>query len=207
MSTIPRKGKAVDGVSVLPGRELVPFTDWIALEREFLANPSHTKVATWLRLAKGWPNKKIFNGNTLEHVAGWGKKRAKLQQEITQRSLEEVVAAERSLLPQLRLAKLRLLQEVIAGIGNYRNLEPAEQRTFYQIIKTELGEPVSIKVQGIISPRDPVEALLEEYGLMKDGVIIDDEFTDDGPAQPAGGGDSQEAPAADSSAHAEVSQG
>lgn len=206
MAKIPHKYKAVDGISGdSPGKALVRYIDWEALKREFLTNPDCPRPQTWLRRVKGWSLNRVRAGNTLEHISGWGNERATFQQRITQRALDDVMAQERALLPQIRKAKLALILEAIKAAGTFRRLEPAEQRTIYQIIKTELGEPIRLTVHGVITPKDPVEALLEEYGLMKDGIIIDDD--PDGDTKLIGGTDTGEAAEVASSPHAEVPQG
>lgn len=218
MKPIPRTYKAVDGISGnLPGRAIGNYIDWETLRREFITNADYPRPRTWLMKVKGWSRKRIAAGNTQEHITGWGALRADFQQKLTEQSLADVLAEERRLLPKIRRAKLTLVLAAIQSAGSWRTLEPAEQRTLYQIIKTELGEPVSIKVQGLISAKDPVEALLEEYGLMQDGVIIDDdEDEEDLPPRQIQEGelvddqhqtDSAAVETADSSAPSEVPQG
>lgn len=206
MANIPRQYKAVDGVSKpLPGSAMVPYMDWDTLRREFILNKDCPRPRTWLKQVKGWSSKKVSNGNTDEHIVHWREDRADFQAKLTQQALADVMAEERRLLPLLRKAKLTLVLAAIKSAGSWNRLEASEQRMLYQVIKTELGEPISMKVHGLITAKDPVEALLEDYGLMKDGLIIDDEPDDD--EKFIGGSDIGEAAAVDSSAPIEVSQG
>lgn len=176
MAKIPREDKAVDGVSTVPGRALVNYVDWEALKREFILQDEYPRVATWLARAKGWSQKRIMNGSTRSRVVGWPTERAQFQHKKTQQAYADALEEERKMLPLLRKAKLQLVLSAIKGAGNYHNMEPAEQRMLYHIIKTELGEPESIKVQGIVSAKDPVEAILENFGLMENGLILDGAF-------------------------------
>lgn len=174
MAEIPRKTKAVDGVSTVPGRALVNYVDWEALKREFILQDEYAHVNTWLARSKKWDRKRIAGGATQNHIVGWSRERAEFQQKKTQQAYADALEEERKLLPKLRRAKAQLVLEAIKGVGGWRHLEASQQRVLYQILKTELGEPISIKVQGIVSAKDPVEALLESYGLMRDGELITD---------------------------------
>lgn len=210
MANIPRKTKAVDGVSTVPGRALVRSIDWVSLKREFILQNDYPRAMTWLAKAKGWSRKQIENGNTQDNIVGWSRERAAFQQEKTQQALAEALEEERKLLPQLRRAKAQLVLEAIKGVGGWRHMEAAQQRVMYQILKTELGEPISIKVQGIVSARDPAEVLLEAYGLMKDGELILDGAYDNNDRKVVDAvdqSDSGQASATSSSTPAEIPRG
>ena len=197
---IPGPGRAVDGISRVPGRSVTKYVDWTVLKREFLLDPDHTSPRQWLRNVKGWTPKKVLSGNTTAHVAGWGDDKARLQQRKTEAAINAALEEERKRIPKLRMAKLNLVVKIIEDVGRWDRLGSAEKKLCYEILKTELGEPTSIKTVGVVSPRDPVEALLEEYGLMKEGRVVVD-------AEPGEGRATSQTPAAvDSGSPAQVPQ-
>ena len=80
-----------------------------------------------------------------------------------------------------------------------------DKKLCYEILKVELREPTNVKDLPPADARDPVEALLEEYGLMQDGeIIIDDDPATDHLALSSA--DSAEATEADSETPVEVPQ-
>ena len=202
--TIPGEGKSVDGMSNVAGRRIEPFVDWVKLEREFMLQQEYKSVTQWLYSEKGWTVKKIKSGNTTNRTTGWSKKRATLQQKITQAAIEKAIDQERKLIPELRNAKAALIARIMKDVGNWDRLNGYDKNLCYQIIKVELREPTNVKDLPPADARDPVEALLEEYGLMKDGVIIDDDPESD--RKLISGPDSPQAEATDSTSLAEVSQ-
>ena len=197
---VPGPAKANDGISILPGRALIPQTNWPALKREFLLAPDYTSPRLWLHEVKMWPREKVLNGNTVKRVLGWGNDKARLEQRRTEAAIEQMLEEQRKRMPDLIKAKLNLVVKIIADVGKWDRLQPAEKKLCFEILKTELGEPSSIKTMGLVTPKDPVESLLEEYGLMKEGRIIIDA---EPPKSP-----STDAPAAaiDSGPSAEVAQ-
>lgn len=202
-----KSSKAVDGVSTNPAHAItsvVRYTDWEVLEREFMMNLDYPNVNTWLREVKGWLPNKIRSGRTIKMIKGWSAKRAQMQQTLTDVALNELLAEERRRIPELRKAKMNLVARIITDIGRWDRLSSTDKQLCYQILKVELGEPTNpnnIKPQ---ATRDPVEALLEEYGLMKNGQIIDDKPSED--SRLIGSNDSGESTTADSSTPAEVPQ-
>lgn len=197
--------RAIDGVSKNPPgaiKAVVKYVDWLVLERDFLINPDHGSPIQWLREVLKWPEKRIYNGNTLRRVGGWGKKRVETQSRITESAIAEILAIQRQRIPELHKAKLNLVANIIADIGSWRGMNAADKGLCYQILKVELGEPTNPKDIKPPTAKDPVEALLEEYGLMENGVIIDDDPSDD--AKLIGRPDSAEAAKPDSSAPAEI---
>ena len=177
MSKKPRS--AIDGISKDPEHAItaiVPYTDWAALERAFILNETHTKVQTWLNEVMGWPAKKIRSGHTMTKVSGWGKKREAFQEQITQAKIEEALKLERKNVPTLRAAKAALIANVVKDVGRWDRLNMMDKKLCYEILKVELREPTNVKDLPPAGAKDPVEALLEEFGLMSDGeIIIDDE--------------------------------
>ena len=177
MSKKPRS--AIDGISKNPEHAItaiVPYTDWAALERAFILNETHTKVQTWLNEVMGWPAKKIRSGHTMTKVSGWGKKREAFQEQITQAKIEEALKLERKNVPTLRAAKAALIANIVKDVGRWDRLNMMDKKLCYEILKVELREPTNVKDLPPAGAKDPVEALLEEFGLMSDGeIIIDDE--------------------------------
>lgn len=78
-----------------------------------------------------------------------------------------------------------------------------DKKLCYEILKVELREPTNVKDLPPPDARDPVEVLLEEFGLMKNGEIIDDDASED--SRLVSGPDSPQPATADSGTSAEVS--
>ena len=172
--SVPGPGKTLDGVSYLPGRAIQPWTDWKALEREFILNVDYAGVWTWLREVKKWPESRIKNGNTLEKIAGWGKKRASHQQAMTEALTKKHREEFAKLVPNLYEAKNLFVLKIIEDLKMWNHLNARDKKLVYEVIKNEIGEPTKITLNGMVPiTGDPVQALLESYGLVKDGRIID----------------------------------
>ena len=203
-----KPSKAVDGISKNPEHATTAVTvntDWEAIHRAFLLNTTHTMVGTWLQQVMGWDEKRIRSGNTLRRVSGWGKEKARLEQQKTQVAIEKALDLERKNVPTLRAAKAQLIANIVKDVGRWDRLNMMDKKLCYEILKVELREPTNVKDLPPADARDPVEALLEEYGLMQDGeIIIDDDPGTDHLAlsQP----DSSEATEADSETSVEVPQ-
>lgn len=171
---VPGPGKAVDGVSTMPGRAMVQFVDWDNLEREFITNPDYPSVQTWLREVKGWDQGRCLNGNTLKRTTGWSIKRANLQQRLTEKTIQALEVQQRKMIPDIMRAKAEFIAKIVKDLGNWDMMGSKDKKLMYQIIKTELGEPTNINLNANFnSGGDPVVSLLEQYGLMKEGRIID----------------------------------
>jgi hypothetical protein len=122
-----------------------------------------------------WPREKILNGNTTNRIIGWGADKARLEQRKTEQAILAMLEEQRKRIPDLMKAKLNLVVKIISDVGKWDRLQPVEKKLCYEILKTELGEPSKITNLGVgPAPKDPVEALLEEYGMMKEGRIIID---------------------------------
>ena len=206
---MPKKPQqATDGISKNPEHaitSLVPYVDWRALERAFILNETHTKVQTWLNEVMGWRPTKIRSGRTNEMTKGWSKKRDAFQQQVTQNAIEEALKLERKNVPTLRAAKAQLIANIVKDVGRWDRLNMMDKKLCYEILKVELREPTNVKDLPPADARDPVEALLEEYGLMQDGeIIIDDEPSTDKLALSSA--DSPEAASTDSETPVEVPQ-
>lgn len=206
---MPKKPQtATDGISRNPEHAItaiVPYTDWAALERAFILNTTHTKVQTWLNEVMGWKPGKIRSGHTMTKVSGWGKKREAFQEQITQAKIEEALHLERKNVPTLRAAKAQLIANIVKDVGRWDRLNMMDKKLCYEILKVELREPTNVKDLPPAGAKDPVEALLEEFGLMADGeIIIDDEPESDRLALSTA--DSQEAASTDSETPVEVPQ-
>lgn len=205
---MPKKPQtATDGISKNPEhaiKSLTVWTDWEALHRAFLLNTTHTMVGTWLQQVMGWDVKRIRAGRTLQKTTGWGKERAKLEQQKTQAMIEKALELERKNVPTLRAAKAQLVANIVKDVGRWDRLNMMDKKLCYEILKVELREPTNVKDLPPPDARDPVEALLEEYGLMKDGVIIDDSPEED--SRLISRADSPSTAEADSSTSVEVSQ-
>jgi hypothetical protein len=199
---------AIDGISNNPKHATTAVTkyiDWEQLKREFMLAEGYPMVATWLQEVKGWSVKQIKAGNTTRNCGGWGKEKAKFEQEKTEAKIKAALELERRNVPTLRRAKAKLIANIVKDVGRWDRLNMMDKKLCYEILKVELREPTNVKDLQPDAGRDPVEALLEEYGLIKDGeVIIDDEPESD--PQLVSGADSQKAATADSKASAEVSQ-
>ncbi len=205
---MPKKPQtATDGNSPNPehaNTALTVWTDWESLHRAFLLNTTHTMVGTWLQQVMGWETKRILNGNTRKKVKGWGAERARLESKKTQRAIEKALEIERQNIPTLRAAKAQLIANIVKDVGRWDRLNMMDKKLCYEILKVELREPTNVKDLPPPDARDPVEALLEEYGLMKDGVIIDDAPEED--SRLISRADSPQSAEADSSTSVEVSQ-
>lgn len=206
---MPKKPQtATDGISRNPEHAItaiVPYTDWAALERAFILNTTHTKVQTWLNEVMGWKPGKIRSGHTMTKVSGWGKKREAFQEQITQAKIEEALHLERKNVPTLRAAKAQLIANIVKDVGRWDRLNMMDKKLCYEILKVELREPTNVKDLPPAGAKDPVEALLEEFGLMSDGeIIIDDEPNTDHLALSSA--DSTEAASTDSETPVEVPQ-
>lgn len=198
---------ATDGISKNPEhaiKSLTVYTDWEALRRAFLLNTTHTMVGTWLQQVMGWDVKRIKSGYTIRKVAGWGKQRAKLEQEKTQAAIDKALQLERKNVPTLRAAKAQLIANIVKDVGRWDRLNMMDKKLCYEILKVELREPTNVKDLPPPDARDPVEVLLEEFGLMKDGEIIDDDASED--SRLVSGPDSPQAAAIDSGTSAEIPQ-
>ena len=206
---MPKKPQtATDGISRNPEHAItaiVPYTDWAALERAFILNTTHTKVQTWLNEVLGWKPTKIRSGRTNEMTKGWSKKRDAFQQQITENAIAEALHLERKNVPTLRMAKAQLIANIVKDVGRWDRLNMMDKKLCYEILKVELREPTNVKDLPPAGAKDPVEALLEEFGLMEDGeIIIDDEPSTDHLA--ISSADSPEAASADSKTPVEVPQ-
>ena len=156
---IPGPGRATDGISILPGRALVPTINWQALKRDFLLDPDYVSPRLWLHEVKMWERKKILNGNTVEHVTGWGNDKAILEQRKTELAISAMLEEQRKRIPDLMKAKLNLVVKIIGDVGKWDRLLPVEKKLCFDILKTELGEPKSISAVGIGITSTPKEAL------------------------------------------------
>lgn len=205
---MPKKPQtATDGISKNPEhavKTITVWTDWEAVHRAFLLNTTHTMVGTWLQEVMGWDEKRIRSGRTGQKTTGWGKERAKIEQQKTQMLIDEALRLERKNVPTLRAAKAKLVANIVRDVGRWDRLNMMDKKLCYEILKVELREPTNVKDLPPPDSRDPVEALLEEYGLMKDGVIIDDSPEED--SRLISGPDSAATAEADSSTSVEVSQ-
>lgn len=203
-----RPQSAIDGISKNPSHATTAVTryiDWNQLKREFLLAEGYPMVATWLQEVKGWTVKQITAGNTTKNCVGWGKEKARFEQEKTEAKIKAALDLERKNVPTLRAAKAKLIANIVKDVGRWDRLNMMDKKLCYEILKVELREPTNVKDLPPADARDPVEALLEEFGLMEEGeVIIDDEPESD--PQLVSGANSQEAPATDSKASAQVSQ-
>lgn len=206
---MPKKPQsAIDGISKNPSHattSVTKYIDWKQLKREFLLAEGYPMVATWLQEVKGWSVAQIRNGNTWKKAKGWGSDKATFERQKTQAAIETALEIERKNVPTLRMAKATLIAGIVKDVGRWDRLNMMDKKLCYEILKVELREPTNVKDLPPADSRDPVEALLEEFGLMKEGeVIIDDEPGSD--PELISGANSQEAPTADSKTSAEISQ-
>ena len=198
---------ATDGISKNPEhaiRTLTVYTDWEALRRAFIMNTTHPQVATWLQQVMGWDVKRILSGQTKKKTTGWSKDRARIEQQKTQTAIDKALEIERKNVPTLRAAKAQLIANIVKDVGRWDRLNMMDKKLCYEILKVELREPTNVKDLPPPDARDPVEVLLEEFGLMKDGEIIDDDASED--SRLISGPDSPQAAAIDSGTSAEISQ-
>lgn len=199
---------AIDGISKNPSHATTAVTryiDWNQLKREFLLADGYPMVATWLQEVKGWTVSQIMNGNSRQKLKGWGTEKERFEHKKTEALIEKALEIERKNVPTLRQAKATLIAGIVKDVGRWDRLNMMDKKLCYEILKVELREPTNVKDLPPAGARDPVEALLEEFGLMKEGeVIIDDEPGSD--PQLVSGANSEEAPATDSKTSAEVSQ-
>ena len=193
-------GKGVDGLSIVPGREIEIHINWEHLKREFFLDPDYSSPTQWLMNIMMWPIKKIKQGNVQHAISGWSSEKAVVEQRKTDAAIAAMLIEQRKRVPELIQAKMALVTRIINDIGSWGGLLPADKRLCYEILKNELGEPTSTKVVVGGIAKDPVEALLEEYGLMAEGRII----IDGQPIESAGASDGT--PALSSGSPAEVPQ-
>lgn len=206
---MPKKPQtATDGISKNPEhatKSLTVYTDWEALRRAFIINTTHSQVATWLQQVMGWDVKRILNGNTKKQTKGWSTQRARIEHQKTQAAIEKALEIERKNVPTLRAAKAQLIANIVKDVGRWDRLNMMDKKLCYEILKVELREPTNVKDLPPADARDPVEALLEEYGLMQDGeIIIDDDPATDSLALSSA--DSAEAAETNSETPVEVPQ-
>lgn len=202
-----KRRAATDGISKNPShasQSLVKYTDWEQLRRAFMIQEVYTMVGPWLQEVMGWNLNRIRSGHTRRMVDGWGKQRAKLQAKKTELAIKQALEVERQAIPELRRAKAELIKGIIKDVKRWDRLNTMDKKLCYEILKVELREPTNVKDLPAATAKDPIEALLEEFGLMEDGEIIDDDPTED--SRLISRGDSAEAEEADSSTPAEVSQ-
>lgn len=199
---------AIDGISRNPEHATTAVTryiDWNQLKREFLLADGYPMVATWLQEVKGWTVPQIMNGNSRQKLKGWGIEKERFEHRKTQALIEKALEIERKNVPTLRAAKATLIANIVKDVGRWDRLNMMDKKLCYEILKVELREPTNVKDLPPADSRDPVEALLEEFGLMREGeVIIDDEPGSD--PQLVSGANSQKAPATDSQTSAEIPQ-
>lgn len=199
--------KASDGISKNPAhatKAVARYVDWEVLKREFMLQADYRSPSVWLYDIKGWPKNKITQGHTKEKISGWGTLRARIQHKITEAAIEEALEQERLRVPTLRHAKALLIAHIVQEVRQWSKLNVYDKRLCYEILKVELAEPTNVKDMKPAGSRDPVEALLEEFGLMKEGEIIIDDKPDDKPID--GRSDSVEAAKPDGKASLEISQ-
>lgn len=202
-----KRRAATDGISKNPShasQSLVKYTDWEQLRRAFMIQEVYTMVGPWLQEVMGWNLNRIRSGHTRKMVDGWGKQRAKLQAKKTELAIKQALEVERQAIPELRRAKAELIKGIMKDVKRWDRLNTMDKKLCYEILKVELREPTNVKDLPAATAKDPIEALLEEFGLMEDGEIIDDDPTED--SRLISRGDSAEAAEADSSTPAEVSQ-
>lgn len=203
-----RPQTATDGISKNPKHAtgaVTRYIDWNKLKREFLLAEGYPMVATWLQEVKGWSVAQIRNGNTWKQAKGWSSQKEALERQKTQAAIEKALEFERKNVPTLRAAKAQLIANIVKDVGRWDRLNMMDKKLCYEILKVELREPTNVKDLPPADAVDPVQALLEEFGLMQDGeVIIDDEPESD--KLVASGADSQEAARPDSKTSVEVSQ-
>ena len=175
--------KATDGISKNPEHATVSVTryiDWNQLKREYLLAEGYPMVATWLHEVKGWTVKQITAGNTVRECRGWGKEKARFEQAKTEAKIKAALDIERKNVPTLRAAKAQLIANIVKDVGRWDRLNMMDKKLCYEILKVELREPTNVKDLIPAGSRDPVEVLLEEFGMMENGeIIIDDDPGED----------------------------
>ncbi len=130
--------------------------DWELLKQEYITNVDYPQVRAFLAKFKKWEIEKIVSGNTNEHIAGWSKERAIYQQRIFEESMAETIAIQRRRIPSILAAKLNLVSRAIADLELWEELSSREKRLIYYIIKTELGECVTIHQSQLKIPDDAI---------------------------------------------------
>ena len=134
--------KSIDGSVKINFKPSVR-TDWATLEREFVLNPSYPSVYLWLREVKKWPQAKIYTGNTRKRIVGWGTKRGHYQAIITKDTMEAYKQLQKENLPGILHTKLAIIQNIVKDVGSWEKLTAKDKKLCYDVVKNELGEPLS----------------------------------------------------------------
>lgn len=132
-------------------RELI---DWPKIKAEFMADGSCHAVAPFLREMYGWDNAKIASGNVVRATSGWGREKAGLRQEVYDKSMTELREQEKFRAVTLLRAKLNILDHLTKRMDHIDDLKIREVLMILRVIKTELGEPNSVR--SIAQPSPPV---------------------------------------------------
>lgn len=137
--------------------------DWLALKTEFMADLEHTKPRTFLREVWGWSNKKLSSGYVISQISGWGEEKANFRQRIHDDAIAELRKTEKYRAVELLKAKGRMIDRFIYVSNNLSTCTVHEVIAMLKVIKTELGEPTSIR-------HAPTEAPPEQTDLPQDVV-------------------------------------
>ncbi len=151
--------------------EKYDFTDWKNLEKEFLLNIDYPCVRTWLREVKQWKEEKIISGNTQGKIHSWRWKRADFQQSLSESLSESMIKENDKLIPSLYKAKWQILDTIIESLKikekilyeasgkevKITELSLNDIKIYYEIIKSELGEPLRLSgIQNIPTSEEKI---------------------------------------------------
>ncbi len=133
-------------------------TDWAALEQQFIDNTSIPSARTWLRVVRGWSSNRINSGHTQKKIRYWGIKRAENQQQFYEYCKEICQEEVRQLIPSLYLAKAEILKSLVSDIPN---METKDKVSLLKVIKTELKEPLQVRVDNNIEGEQLLKSKIE----------------------------------------------
>lgn len=180
-------GRSIDIIRNVPAKPKI--IDWDVLFQEFVLQEQTTSPNQFLRDMKGWPQSKVTNGNTQDHIVGWGRDRAVERQKLTDARMDEARAMFADLMPQIQAAKREIIQFYLETLqkGNkrvaynkygdlikewYEPLNVRDRSHILTKLKTELGEPAMItktNVDDVGAHRDPALAVMMLMGIFVDG--------------------------------------
>lgn len=133
-------------------------TDWVALEQQFIENESIPSARTWLRVVHGWNNGRLNSGNTQKKIRYWSIRRAENQQQFYDYCKSICQEEVRQLIPTLYLAKAELIKSLISDIPS---METRDKISTLKVIKTELKEPLQIKIDNDTENEQLLRARIE----------------------------------------------
>lgn len=149
--------------------------DWNALFLQFAKQDKTISATGWLK-SIGWPDNKVYNGNTALQIKDWRRKRVELRAKIIDQQMQEARELFSDILPELINDKSKIFWFYHDELNHL--IARKDMKGISHIltkIKTELGEPAIITKQNtedVGEHEDPAMKLLMMMGVIKaDGSI------------------------------------